>query len=147
MKRSILALAACTLITGATIVSCQSSETKVENAKEDVIDAAKDLEQANQEYLAEIEIYRQEMMKEIEANDQAIADMESKAAKEGKSADTKRKEKVAELKRENSEMRAKLQDYKADGKDAWENFKAEFNHDMKESGNAFKDIGVNNVKE
>ena len=146
MKKSILALAACTLITGAVIVSCSPSENKVENAKEDVIDAQKDLNEANEQYTAEVEAYKQEMMKEIEANDKAIADMEAKIEKDKKGTDSKYKEHVAYLKQKNEELKKELKEFKADGKDGWETFKKEFSHDMKELGQAFKDIGVNNVK-
>ena len=39
-----------------------------------------------------------------------------------------------------------MSDYKADGKENWEKFKAEFGHDMDELGNAFRDLTVKNVK-
>ena len=39
-----------------------------------------------------------------------------------------------------------MDDYKADGKDKWETFKAEFSHDMDELGHAFKGLTVKNVK-
>jgi hypothetical protein len=43
-------------------------------------------------------------------------------------------------------MKDKMNGYKAEGKDKWENFKTEFNHDMDELGNALSDLGKNNVK-
>jgi len=43
-------------------------------------------------------------------------------------------------------MKQKLGDHKEDGKENWNAFKKEFNHDMDELGNAFKDLTVNNVK-
>ncbi|MFN0047523.1 MAG: hypothetical protein ACKVOU_00200 [Cytophagales bacterium] len=43
-------------------------------------------------------------------------------------------------------MKKKMDDYKEDGKENWEKFKTEFNHDMDEIGNAFKDLTVKNVK-
>ena len=39
-----------------------------------------------------------------------------------------------------------MDEYKADGKENWEKFKAEFNHDMDGLGSAFKDLTVKNVK-
>jgi len=39
-----------------------------------------------------------------------------------------------------------MDDYKQDGKENWEKFKAEFNHDMDELGKAFKDLTINNIK-
>lgn len=43
-------------------------------------------------------------------------------------------------------MKKKMDDYNMDGKENWEKFKTEFNHDMDELGQAFKDLTVNNVK-
>jgi hypothetical protein len=39
-----------------------------------------------------------------------------------------------------------MKEYKAEGKDKWDKFKEEFNHDMQELDQAFNDFGVNNVK-
>ena len=145
MKKSVLALMASALITG-TIVSCQSAGDKVENAKENVIDAKDNLNEATDEYVHEIDAYKQEMQKEIAANDKMIADLEAKMEKDKKAVDPKYKESVANIKTTNEKLKEKIQNYKAEGKEAWHTFKAEFSHDMKELGNAFKDIGVNNVK-
>ena len=42
-------------------------------------------------------------------------------------------------------MKRKLDNYKADRKDDWENFKSEFNSDMDQLGNSLKDLtGVRN---
>ena len=43
-------------------------------------------------------------------------------------------------------LKKKLDDYKATGKEDWESFKKEFNHDMDELGKAFKNFSINNVK-
>ena len=43
-------------------------------------------------------------------------------------------------------MKQKMADYKEEGKEKWETFKVEFNHDMEELGNAFKDLTVKNTK-
>ena len=39
-----------------------------------------------------------------------------------------------------------MEDYKADSKENWESFKTEFNHDMDELGNAFRDLTIDNKK-
>ena len=43
-------------------------------------------------------------------------------------------------------MKKKMDDYKAEGKDKWNEFKIEFNRDMEEIGKAFKDLTVKNVR-
>ena len=37
-------------------------------------------------------------------------------------------------------MKKRMDDYKADGKDKWEIFKAEFSHDMDDLGKSIKDF-------
>ena len=53
--------------------------------------------------------------------------------------------KVNDLQERNNRMKMRMEEYKADGRDNWENFKKEFRHDMDELGNAFRDIGKDNV--
>lgn len=38
-----------------------------------------------------------------------------------------------------------MDEYKEDGKENWEKFKIECNHDMEKSGQAFKDLTVKNT--
>jgi hypothetical protein len=43
-------------------------------------------------------------------------------------------------------MKEKLNAYKEEGKDNWDRFKTEFNHDMEGLEKAFQDLGVDNKK-
>ena len=146
MKKSILAMAAFTCIAGAILTSCNTSAERVENAQENVIQANKDLDQANQEYLADIENYRVETASRIAANEQAIADFNAGLEHEKKAVRAEHKKRIAELEQKNREMKKKLEEYKAEGKENWEIFKAEFSHDMDELGKAFKNVTVKNVQ-
>ena len=46
----------------------------------------------------------------------------------------------------NERLRAKIRDYKENGKDEWKSFKTEFKHDMDELGDAIKGLTVDNKK-
>ncbi len=153
MKKSILVLTACTLITGAMLTGCESSSEKAEDAQEkvdearnDVTEANKDLEEAKEEYQREIENYRRETEEKTVANDRAIAELRAKIDKQKKEAREEYRKKIDELEQKNTEMKRKMSDYKADGKEGWERFKAEFNRDMEDLGNSFKNLTVDNVK-
>ena len=146
MKKSILALAASALITGAFLTSCNTPAKKVENAENEVKEANKELDKANEEYLADIESYRKETADKIAANDRSIAEFNARIKREKMDAKADYKKKIAELEQKNSDMKKKMDDYKAEGKENWEKFKAEFSHDMEEIGKAFKDLTVKNVK-
>lgn len=146
MKKLILSLATYTFISGAILTSCTSSAEKLEEAKKDAVEANSDLTKANEEYLTDIENYRKETADKIAANERSIAEFEARIATEKKEARAEYKEKIIKLEQKNSDARKKMDEYKAEGKESWEIFKAEFNHDMEELGKAFKDLGNNNVK-
>lgn len=146
MKKSILALAVFTFITSTAVLSCNSPADKVENAETAVVDANKDLEKANDEYMAEVETYKKETADKIAANEKSIMEFNARVATEKKEARAAYKQKIAELEKKNTDMKMKMDNYKQDGKENWEKFKTEFNHDMDELGKAFKDLTVNNVK-
>lgn len=146
MKKSILVLLVFTVITGAIFTSCRTPAQKVENAQNNVTEANKDLDKANQEYLADIEKFRKETADKIAANDKSIAEFKARIENDKKDAKADYNKKIAELEQKNSDMKKKLDDYKAEGKESWEKFKTEFSHDMEELGNAFRDLTVKNVK-
>jgi len=146
MKKSILSLTLFTFLTGAVFTSCNSSAEKLENAKNDVTEANKDLVEAEDAYLTDIENYKTSAREKTDANDKSIAEFKSRIANQKKEAKADYEKKIAELEQKNSDAKKKMDDYKADGKDKWELFKSEFNHDMEELGKAFKSLTVNDVK-
>ncbi|MBB6004375.1 peptidase M23 [Arcicella rosea] len=145
MKKTILLITAFTLTT-AFFTSCNSPEKKVENAQTEVVEANKDLIDANQAYLDDVESYKVTTAERIAANDKSIAEFKVRIDKEKKEAKADYLEKLTKLEQKNTDLKKKMDDYKDDGKENWDKFKAEFNHDMDELGEAFKDLTVNNVK-
>jgi len=146
MKKSILAMAACTFIAGIVLTGCNTSSEQLENAQENVVEANKELAQANQEYLADITNYRQETASRIAANEESIKEFNARIAHDKKAVKADYKKKIAALEQKNNEMKLRMENYKEDGKDKWFIFKTEFSHDMNEMGKAFKDLTVKNVK-
>jgi uncharacterized protein HemX len=140
MKKTILAFAASLLITGAMLTGCYSSGEKVENAEENVAEANKALDEANKEYLADIENYKKMTADKIKANNKNIAEFNQRIAKEKKEVKADYQKKIAELEQKNTDMQLKIDSYKAAGKDNWELFKAEFSRDMDAIGDALKDL-------
>lgn len=146
MKKSILALAASTLIIGSIATSCNTPAEKVEKAQTNVQEANQDLEKANDAYKLEIESYRKETADKIAANDKSIADFNLRIENQKQDAKVEYKKQIAELEQKNSDMKKKMDDYKADSKVQWEIFKTEFSHDMDELGKAFKGLTIKNNK-
>ena len=138
---------AITIITTAIFTSCNSPEQKVDNAADKVTDAQNDLSAAQEDYKAELEKFRNESNDKLTSNEKEIADLRSKMINEKKEMKEDYNRKVDAMEAKNAEMKKRLDDYHDDGGNAkWQSFKTEFNHDMDELGNAFKDLTVNNKK-
>src|ERR1022692_3329323 len=99
MKKSILIFAATALMTGATLTGCDnpSPQQKVENAQNNVTEANKNLDKANEEYLADIDNYRKETDAKAAANDKIIADLKARIDIQKKETQDDYKKKIAEL--------------------------------------------------
>lgn len=144
MKKSIIVVA---IFVFAIIVgACSSPTEKVEDAKVNVVEANKELDKANTEYMVDMAKYKTETAEKIAANEVIIKDFNARITSQKKDAQVEYKQKIAELEQKNTDMKKKMDDYKLDGKENWEKFKTEFNHDMDELGKAFKDLTVKNVK-
>jgi phosphoenolpyruvate-protein kinase (PTS system EI component) len=145
-KKSILIMAAMVFVAGTVLTSCSSSAEKVDSAEQDVQDANEALDKANQEYLIDIENYRKTTAEKVEANNKSIAEFNARIANDKKAAKADYQKKIAELEKKNTDMKKRLDDYNAEGKDNWEKFKYEFGRDMDALGQAFKDFTVSDKK-
>ena len=131
------------LTAGTMFTACQSSGAKVENARENVEDAKQELNQALNDSIRQ---FKKESEEKINAIEKSIAEFKTKIATEKKETRVIYEKKLSELEQTNKEMKKKLEEFKDDGQEAWASFKSEFNHDMDELGNAFKDLTVDNKK-
>ena len=144
MKKLIFTLSAFALLTSALFTSCNTASEKVDNAEIKAIKADEDFNKVKEEYLADIENFKKETNAKIEANNQVIVEFKVKAANAKKDAKVYYEEQIAILEQKNIAMKAKLDTYQENGKDNWETFKTEFNKDMNDLGEAFKNFTVKN---
>ncbi len=144
MKKLSLIFSALILLAGTELISCNTSAEKVEKAEDEVKVANENLDEANAEYLADVQQFKLETNQKIADNAKSIADFNARIATDKKLAKAEYKEKIAALELKNTDMQKKMADYKADGKDGWAKFKEEFNHYMDELGKALKDFTVKN---
>jgi peptidoglycan hydrolase CwlO-like protein len=142
MKRTILTISISLLLA----VSCKSPADKVDDKEKKVEDAQKELNEAKDDYQKEIEDYRKDINDRIAANDVTITDFNTRIEHDKKEIRNEYKRQVNELEMKNRDLKRRMDEYKADGKDNWQKFKAEFNHDMDELGNALRDLTKDNVK-
>lgn len=124
--------------------SCNSPAEKVENAKEEVSEAKEDLNAAQEEYVTDIELYRSETEKRIAENEVMIADLNSKIRMSKSKMKADYEKQVAALEQKNKDLRVRMNEYKGDSKENWNNFKTEFGKDMDELGNSLKNFTIDN---
>jgi ABC-type uncharacterized transport system YnjBCD substrate-binding protein len=130
MKKTFLTLFAVSLLSASAITSCGSSADKVENAQEDLIDANENLEEAKDDYLKDVELYRIENATKIEANNKSIEEFKSRIDSQKKEAKEDYKAKIADIEAQNTDIKKQMDEYKANGKDHWEAFKINYNRNM-----------------
>lgn len=142
MKTKFLSLAVTALITGSLCIGCQSSTEKVENAEKDLIQANSELDKANEEYLKDIDTYRTKMNEKVIENEKSIADFKARVEHEKRVAKADYIKKIVALEQKNTDIKKKMDDYKAEGKEKWEAFKLEFGQDMDALGKALIELTV-----
>lgn len=128
------------------LAGCNSPAKKVENARADLKDAQTELTVAEKDSVEDYNNFMKDAKLKIDANDKAIENLKSTMPKLSKSANINTQKRIDELEQKNIDMRKKMENYRANGKDEWESFKREFSYDMSELGKAIKNVGLNNKK-
>jgi len=144
MKQTCSVLALTMMMVGGFLAGCESSsEKKIENAADNVIEAQKDLDAAEKAYAEEWEKFRLETEQRIASNENEILTYRERE-KTDKEFSKKYRETIDRLEAKNEEMKEKMRNARENTKDNWEEFKREFNHDMDELGTALKDLTRDN---
>jgi hypothetical protein len=146
IKNTLSIFAITTLMLGLNLSSCSSAADDVADAKEDVDSANKELDQAKEDLKIDMEVYRQETIEKILENENAIAEKRKLIETDKSALKAAHQKQIIDLETRNKELKDKLENYKGEGKENWEEFKKEFSHDMTEIGDALKDLTVNNTK-
>lgn len=139
------------LVLLALMMGCtKSSDPKVANAKksvnavtEDVKDALTDAQAAFREEWLQ---FTRESETKFAANNKVIAEYKAKMTTAEGKLQAAYDKKIDMLDKKNKELKAKLDEWKDDGKSDWAQFKSELNRDLETLGNALKDFNVDNTK-
>jgi hypothetical protein len=146
MKKKILKIASIAFTVCAILTGCETPVEKVEKASINFTEADKELKEAQKEYVYDIENYRKETDDKITANEKSMAEFEVRIANEKKEAKADYNKKIVALQQKNIDMKKRMNDYKADGKENWELFKADFTKGMNEIGESLKDLTTKHSK-
>jgi hypothetical protein len=144
--RNTLLLTPATLLLALSLIGCNTASEKVENAKKDVAEANIALTKAEADYATDIEKFRKETDERILANQKNLDEFNARISRQKKDAQLDYKNKIAALEQKNTDMKKKIDDYKAAGKENWEKFKLEFNKDMSDLGKAFSSLTDKNLR-
>lgn len=144
--KTMIFIAALSVLTSLTVESCNSPAEKLENAENKADKANEELEIANEEYLADIEAYRIETAEKIAKNDSSILAFKKRMKIEKKEAMEDYEIQLAELEEKNIELEKKMDEYNGHGESNWEIFKDEFNREVQELQDALDDLDQKNPK-
>jgi septal ring factor EnvC (AmiA/AmiB activator) len=126
------------------LMNCNSPAEKVENTRENVIQAKEDLITAQQEHAAEVELFKNESNKEITAFDKKIAEIKNKIKNSNAKLKADYEKDISLLEQKNTDLKRKISEYKADKKEDWDTFKSNFHEDLNELGLALKNFAIDN---
>ena len=153
MKKIILTLAiATTFMAGTIITGCQSSDHGDEDDHGMMHETIQDMQVMNDQVNSDMSTmsnsdewnkFKLESELQINNNEIRIKELKEKMNKPGNILDPLYSKKIENLEKKNKYMKIKLEKYDPNQSD-WGNFKREFNHDMDELGQAFKDLIVDN---
>lgn len=151
MKKNLLNLAMATIfIAGGMLTGCSTSEEKVDAAEENVEEAKDDLKEAKQAEEVVIfkkvtddewKVFKQDSDEKIAKNNAKIKELKTKMKTSGKGMDKIYSDRIAAIEKRNAELQERLDNFDNEQTD-WDSFKREFDHDMGEIGNAFKELGT-----
>ncbi len=126
-------------------ISCQSSSSeRLEDAQAEAAEADKNLSNAKEEYITDMDNFKKETSIKISANEQSIKEFKASIASSKKDIKAEYDNKINDLEVKNTDMKRKLSEYKVEGEDQWNAFKNEFSQDLEELGVALQELTVDN---
>ncbi len=146
MRKIIFTITVAGFILTTFLAGCNSPSQKVENAEENLEEAKQELSQAQRDSVADYEQFKKESEARIDNNERLITAFKERMATDKQQIKEEDQKIIDNLEQKNINMRKKIEEYKEKGKDKWEAFKVEFNHDMDELANALKGLTVKNTK-
>jgi tRNA G10 N-methylase Trm11 len=136
MKKSLFLITTITLMFAFFVQSCDRSADNMERAEADLIEAERDLDIAQTEVEADVQIYRQETANDIRENNLAIADIKKKIQDEDPERRAALEVRIAELEGANSDLKREIDNYRVTNRDNWNDFKDQFSSSMDDLGSS-----------
>lgn len=144
MKYPIGILTSAILVAAFALSGCDSPSNKMEDAETSVIEANRDLEIATSEVEAELSIYRAEVSDRIMEFNRTISGIKQKIENESDMDVRVNLEKELNgLEVTHRELKREMDNYKASGRENWDDFKDSYSNRMDDLGDSLKDLYSN----
>lgn len=152
MKKTILSLAVIVLFAGTiTTAFAQEPDKASEKARQDLIEAQKDvadskqdLIQAQRDSVAEYRQFKKETEEKIKSNEKSIAILKVNLSEVNETKKAAYQKSVGELEQKNTELKKKLVDYKYENQSDWDIFKMKFNEELNSLTKSIKNFTTGN---
>ena len=112
---------------------------KLKTARKDIAEAKYDLKQAQKDSIAEYKQFRAESLAKVEENNKTIEALRARKIEKEKIATAEYNKKVKALEDTNRSLKDRVTNYRADGNTNWVVFKRQFNQQMTELQQSFKE--------
>jgi len=147
MSRTAFAFVAIVLLAGTAFTGCKSRpEEKIEDAKENLLEAKHDVKAAVNDaltaYRDEWQPFEFDAEARIRDNEYTMNGYKKKMVKADATQKAIFNKKIEELEQRNAELKRRLEEYHDEGKVKWEEFKQGFTHDMGELEKSLKELTV-----
>jgi predicted RNase H-like nuclease (RuvC/YqgF family) len=150
MKTPILYHLVLASIVGFTLTSCNKSpkakEADLKEAKQEVITAREDMNEATRDSIADFNKYKSSIETKLVENEKVISDLKAKINDKDRKNQTLYYKQLEKLQLRNTELRLKIENYKQGPTQKWELFKVDFNKDLDELGKSISNTANNNMK-
>jgi TolA-binding protein len=141
MKNKIITFIAAIFIASALVISCDSENKDVEDARKD-LQTSKDnvgeanlhLTQAILDSTSEFQKFQNESNDRIDGYEKKLEEMKSKITNEKHKNKTTYQRTINNLEKKTTELKSDLKNIKENEKEKWADFKVKFNHDMDDLG-------------
>lgn len=141
MKYSIGILTSITLIAAFVLSGCDSPSNQMESSDNSAIEADRDLEMAENEVDAEIQVYRTENENRMREYHRTIEEIKQKISNESDAEVRDRLEtKLAEYEEDHRELTQEMENYRSSGRENWDDFKDGFSDSMDDLGDSLENF-------
>ena len=150
MKTRILFNVLLAVLVSIFISSCNKSpkakEEVLNNAKQDVVIANDDLNEATSDSIVEFNKYKTSIQTKLAENEKVISDLKASIKAEDRKTQTLYNKQLENLQLRNTELKLKIETYKQGPTQKWELFKVDFNKELDKLGKSISSTANNNLK-